>query len=219
MAAAKRPKQYCYDFPRPAVTTDVVLFTITPQGDAQVLLIERANEPMKGKWAFPGGFVDESEPLVTGACRELAEETTVTLPTERLRQFGAYGDPKRDPRGWTISIGFYGVVDYDSTQIAPADDAKHVEWQPLHRPPKLAFDHHIMLRDALTRLREDLLLYPVLQPLFGSETFTRDQLTQIVQTLTNEGCDDSFCKNLEQLRVVERIPKSRPARYRYLARC
>ena len=100
--------RYCYEYPRPAVTVDIVLFKIVGS-DIQVLLIKRANNPFKGRWAFPGGFVDEFEPLEAAARRELEEETSLTNVT--IEQVRAFGDPGRDPRGHTVSVMFAGVVE------------------------------------------------------------------------------------------------------------
>src|SRR5215470_16076449 len=88
-------KPYCYRHPRPAVTADIVLFRL-PGDEIQVLLVRRANSPYKGRWALPGGFVDEDEPLEHAAARELEEETGITRV--RLEQVGAFGNPGRDPR-------------------------------------------------------------------------------------------------------------------------
>src|SRR5689334_11906545 len=87
-------KSYCYDYPRPAVTVDIILFHHDGQR-IEVLLIKRARPPFKGTWAFPGGFVDKDESLERAAARELKEETG--LAGIRLEQLGAFGDPGRDP--------------------------------------------------------------------------------------------------------------------------
>jgi len=116
-----------------------------------VLLIKRANEPFKGLWAFPGGFVDQDESLEAAVARELEEETG--LKGIRLEQIGAFGDPGRDPRGHTVSIVFGGVVDR-SIQVRAADDAADAAWHSATRPPKLAFDHKKILKLALKRLAD-----------------------------------------------------------------
>jgi 8-oxo-dGTP diphosphatase len=137
-------KKFCYAFPRPAVTVDMVLFRQSESG-AEVLLIRRKRNPFKGLWAIPGGFVDKDEALEAAARRELKEETG--LERIRLRQFGAFGDPGRDPRGHTVSIGFWGEV--SSRRAASAgDDAAAVEWFPIEKLPRLAFDHRKVLRAA-----------------------------------------------------------------------
>src|SRR5262245_56928184 len=93
-------KCYTYPYPRPALTVDVVLVTREPT--PRVLLIRRKHDPFVGKWAFPGGFVDENVPLEHAARRELREETSLDVPD--LDQLVTTGDPGRDPRGWTFSV-------------------------------------------------------------------------------------------------------------------
>jgi 8-oxo-dGTP diphosphatase len=117
-----------------------------PGDDLQVLLIKRANDPFKGKWALPGGFVDENEPLEHAALRELEEETG--LKRIRLEQVAAFGDPGRDPRGHTVSIVFVGVL-HNNRKVKAGDDAAEAEWHPALRPPPLAFDHNKILSTAL----------------------------------------------------------------------
>ena len=99
--------KYIYDYPRPAVTTDCVVFGIDGNS-IKVLLIERGNEPFKGCWAFPGGFLNMDENAEQGAIRELKEETGLDL--KDIKQIGAYSDVDRDPRSRVITIAFYAVT-------------------------------------------------------------------------------------------------------------
>lgn len=142
-------KRYCYDYPRPALTVDIVLLHRTAEG-IEVLLIKRARDPFAGYWAFPGGFVDMDESLEDAAARELAEETG--LRSIRLEQIGAFGDPGRDPRGHTVSVAFAGVLK-DRAMVTAADDASEAAWHSALEPPKLAFDHNGILRIAIYRTR------------------------------------------------------------------
>lgn len=116
---------YTYPYPRPAVTCDVVAFTMRAD-DLAVLLIRRKDEPYKGCWALPGGFVDENESLERAAARELHEETG--LSGVRLEQLGAFGDPGRDPRGHTVTVGYVTFL-MTEPQIAAGDDATAAEWK------------------------------------------------------------------------------------------
>ena len=145
------PEQYCYDHPRPALTVDIVLFH-RAGADLEVLLIKRARAPFKGRWAFPGGFVDKDESLEAAAARELREETG--LHGIKLEQLAAFGDPGRDPRGHTVSVVFYGTVNNRRAVIA-ADDAAEAAWHSASHPPKLAFDHQKLLRRAMERLEQE----------------------------------------------------------------
>ena len=114
----------------------------------QVLLIERKNEPFKGMWAFPGGFVDENEDLANAAARELEEETCVKVNPDSLIQVGAFGKPGRDPRFHTVSIVFCVELS-ERPQAQAADDAAKTGWFALDDLPEIAFDHGEILRDFL----------------------------------------------------------------------
>jgi 8-oxo-dGTP diphosphatase len=117
---------YTYRFPRPAVTADVVAFTMRAD-DLAVLLVQRKDEPFRGAWALPGGFVNENEALERAAARELHEETG--LSGLRLEQLGAFGDPGRDPRGHTITVAYVSFLVHEAA-ITPGDDAADAAWHP-----------------------------------------------------------------------------------------
>ena len=143
---AARPGKFRYDYPRPALTVDVVL--ATRDARPRVLLIRRKSDPFAGAWAFPGGFVDEGERLIDAARRELVEETGVAV--EELEPLYPAGDPGRDPRGWTVSVVFLGRVKRPKAKAG--DDAAEVGWFPLDAPPPMAFDHAMILERAKVRL-------------------------------------------------------------------
>src|ERR1043165_4060536 len=126
-------KKYCYDYPRPAVTVDVVI--VTREATPRVLLIRRKHEPFEGMWAIPGGFVDMDEGLEEAARRELFEETGVRAGA--LLQLHTFGDPQRDPRGRNISVAYLAVVDPKTLKPEAGDDAAEAGWHSLRRPPKL----------------------------------------------------------------------------------
>ena len=140
-----KKKPHCYEFPRPALTVDLVL--ISKEARPRVLLIRRKHEPFARKWAFPGGFVEENEKLEAAARRELQEETGLKVGS--LEQLHAFGDPGRDPRGWTVTVAFIGRVDPKKLQPKADDDADEVEWHFAADPPRLAFDHARILKMAL----------------------------------------------------------------------
>jgi 8-oxo-dGTP diphosphatase len=147
--AAKKTARFSYDYPRPALTVDVVV--TTREDRPRVLLIKRKNDPFAGRWALPGGFVNEGEKLADAARRELREETGLTVG--ELEQLYTAGDPGRDPRGWTVSVVYLARVD-DGAVTAAADDAAEVGWHHLDDPPELAFDHRMILDRARTRLAD-----------------------------------------------------------------
>ena len=141
---------YTYKYPRPAVTTDCVVFRF--EGNKlKTLLIERGNEPYKGCWAFPGGFLNMDEDAEHGALRELEEETGLKL--EHVEEFGTFSTVDRDPRGRVISIAFYAITEL--SEVKGADDAAKAQWFSIDEIPQLAFDHDIMLEKALARLHKD----------------------------------------------------------------
>jgi 8-oxo-dGTP diphosphatase len=143
-------QQYCYEYPRPAVTVDMVI--VTREKPHRVLLIQRKREPFAGKWALPGGFVDMDETLDHAARRELLEETGVEATM--LEQLYTFGDPGRDPRGRVISVAYLALMDDRQLQPQAADDAAAVDWYSLARPPQLAFDHAAILAKARERLKQ-----------------------------------------------------------------
>ncbi|MBX3202060.1 MAG: NUDIX hydrolase [Labilithrix sp.] len=120
---------YSYAFPRPAVTCDAVVFTMRAD-DLAVLLVQRKDEPFRGRWALPGGYVNDNEPLERAVLRELAEETGIT--GAKLEQLGAFGDPGRDPRGHTITVAYMTFLVAEA-KITAGDDAAAVEWVSFRR--------------------------------------------------------------------------------------
>lgn len=146
----KRAQKFSYDYPRPALTVDLVLATL--EGKPRVLLIKRKHDPFGGRWALPGGFVDENERLVDAALRELREETGLTAVS--LEQLYTAGDPGRDPRGWTVTVAYLARVEPDQLRPVAADDAAEVAWFPLDDLPPLAFDHAMILARARARIAD-----------------------------------------------------------------
>ena len=134
---------YTYEYPRPAVTADCVV--ITRDDEPKVLLIQRGNEPFKGQWAFPGGFMNMDETTEQCAIRELEEETG--LKVSKIKQIGAYSKVDRDPRGRTVTVAYLAIINKPET-VKGLDDAAKAQWFPISALPKLAFDHEEIMRDA-----------------------------------------------------------------------
>ena len=129
------------------VTTDAIIFR-KAGSNYEMLFIKRKNEPFKGQWAIPGGFVDEGEDLEEAARRELQEETG--LEVKGLEQLAAFGKPGRDPRQHTVSIAYVGFADENARAIG-ADDADEAEWFPVDNLPQLAFDHAEIVKMAIDK--------------------------------------------------------------------
>ena len=135
-----------YKYPRPAVTADCVV--ITRETKPKVLLIERENEPFKGCWAFPGGFMEMNETLAECAIRELEEETGLVVNTEDIFSIGTFSKVDRDPRGRTISQAFLALIEAP-IEVKAQDDAAKAKWWPLNELPTLAFDHEEIMKNAI----------------------------------------------------------------------
>ena len=140
---------YTYKYPRPAVTADCIV--ITKETEPKVLLIERGDEPFKGSWAFPGGFMNMDETTEQCAIRELEEETG--LKVSKVYQIGAYSKVDRDPRGRTITVAYLAIID-KPTAVTGQDDAAQAEWWSLSDLPHLAFDHYDIMQDAIRSYKE-----------------------------------------------------------------
>ena len=144
--------EFVYDYPRPMVTADAVVFAVRNER-LEVLLIERKHEPFAGTWALPGGFVEMGESLEAAAARELDEETGVC--GVKLEQIHTFGDPGRDPRGRSITVAYMGMVDWRAHTLKAADDAAKADWFPIDDLPHLAFDHSVIIDYAVRRMRSD----------------------------------------------------------------
>jgi 8-oxo-dGTP diphosphatase len=206
-------KKYTYEWPRPAVTVDIALFTVAGALNdlrLRVLLIQRQGEPDRGKWALPGGFVRENEDLVTAAARELEEETGVQEAV--LEQVQAVGTPGRDPRGHTVTILWVGLVPGDRHVLRATGDARDVRWfdvagrQPL---PPLAFDHDHLLQAALDHLRRRIGEAPLCFDLLP-ELFTLSELQALVETVLGRELDRrNFRRRVLDLKFLAETDQTR----------
>jgi len=207
--------QHCYQYPHPAVTTDVAVFTIRDQ-QLTLLLVQRAGEPYQGMWALPGGFLDIDEDLEACAKRELEEETGIS--GVYLEQLYTFGMPNRDPRERIISVTYYALVPSDRLQLKAASDAADAQWFTLDQMPPLAFDHQQIIALAQSRLAAKL-DYSTIAFQFMPETFTLSELQAVYEILLNEHLDKrNFRKKILSLKQIEetgelrRTGNHRPAR-------
>lgn len=186
--------KYHYKYPRPSVTADCVVFRFR-EGKLQVLLIERGNEPYKGCWAFPGGFMEMEESAEECARRELEEETGLVVTT--VRQFGAFTQPDRDSRGRVISIAYYTLI--ADGEAKADDDAAKAKWFALDEIPPLAFDHDEMLRLAMNTLKRDVLFCPLPVRLLP-EGYTKEELKAVYEAILNKELEtDEFDELMEKI--------------------
>ena len=170
-------------FPAFAVTVDVVILTMS-EATLHVVLVRRGEEPFRGMWAIPGGFKRPTETLDEAAKRELREETGVDAAS-LLAQFGAYGDPERDPRMNVVTIGYVAVI-RDVGAIVAGSDAADAALMPvsevLNGKLPLAFDHLRILRDAIERVRVELEVSGIATAFVGT-TFTMAELRSVYEAI------------------------------------
>ena len=170
-------------FPAFAVTVDVVILTMS-EGLLHVLLVCRGEAPFEGMWAIPGGFKRPAETLDEAAKRELAEETGVEAAS-LLTQFGAYGDPERDPRMNVVTIAYLAVL-RDVGTVAAGSDAAAASLLPvsdvLSGKIELAFDHLQIVRDAVERVRVELEVTGIATAFVGA-TFTLAELRAVYEAV------------------------------------
>ncbi|MDH3316620.1 MAG: NUDIX hydrolase [Gammaproteobacteria bacterium] len=200
---------------RPAVTTNVVVFTLRDD-KLKLLLVRRRSDPFKGMWALPGGYVQVDEDLDHSAMRALEDSTGVTgVYLEQLYTFGA---PDRDPRDRAISIAYYALVPSERLQLRTAGDTEAVGWFALEELEPLAFDHNEMVNVAHHRLSAKL-AYSTIALQFMPEKFTLSDLQRVYERILNEKLDKrNFRKRvlaldqINQTQEVRRNGSHRPAR-------
>ncbi|WP_300724877.1 NUDIX domain-containing protein [uncultured Bacteroides sp.] len=193
-------KKYCYKYPHPAVTTDCVIFGFDGI-NLKLLLVERGIDPYKGCWAFPGGFLNMDETAEEGARRELEEETGLkTAYVEQLQTFTAVD---RDPRERVITIAFYALVKI--SEVKGGDDASQARWFSLDESPSLAFDHELILRVALARLKEKIHFEPIGFELLP-EVFTMTELQNLYEAILGVKFDRrNFYRKMTALEILEQV--------------
>ena len=206
---------YSYRYPHPAVTTDIVIFTIR-DGRLKLLLIKRGGDPYQGRWALPGGFVDMDEDLEASARRELEEETGVS--GVYLEQLYTFGRPDRDPRERVITVAYYALIPSDQVRLQAATDAEAVGWFAFEELPPLAFDHDEIVAMAHQRLVAKL-DYSTIAFQFLPREFTLSELQDVYEIIRREPVDKrNFRKQvlalgkLVETKKMKRDGAHRPAR-------
>ena len=150
-------------YTKPSLTVDIIIFNennhdgindgINETNKNEFILIKRKNEPLKNHWAIPGGFVDYGETVENAAIREAKEETGITVKLKKL--LGVYSEPKRDPRGHTITIVYLAIGDFEKAKAdSDASDVKIYSFDDI-KSMKIAFDHSKILIDAFNELNRN----------------------------------------------------------------
>ena len=197
-----------YEFEHPAVTVDIVVFSLRDDR-LQLLLIQRAIEPFRGRWALPGGFIRMDEDLEQSARRELQEETGIH--DIFLEQLYTFGTPDRDPRERVISVAWYALISSSQLALNPTTDASDARWFAMDELPDLAFDHNRIVQMAHRRL-VDKSDYSTLAFQFLPKEFTLQELQQVYETLQMKSLDRrNFRKWILSLDLIEETGKMRRA--------
>lgn len=199
------------------ITTDVVIFTIK-DNKLQVLLVKRANEPFKGRWAIPGGFIRLSENLDNAALRILKEKTNVD--NIYLEQLYTFGDPLRYPNSRVITCAYFALIRSDDIKLSfdTAQSITQVQWHEVYNLPTLAFDHKEIIEYSIKRMRERLEFCPIAFQLLP-EKFTLTELQKSYELILDMKLDKrNFRKKvlsgnvLKELNEYTKIGSKRPAR-------
>jgi len=190
---------FTYEYDRPALTTDCVVFGLD-QDDLKILLIQRALPPFKNEWALPGGFIRVGEDVDTCARRELEEETG--LKNIYLEQLATIGTPDRDPREHVVTVAYFALVNLIEHPPTAATDARNAAWFSFDDLPDLAFDHKKILELAKERLRGKVRYQPVGFELLPKK-FTLTQLQHLYELILEQPLDKrNFRKKVLKLGIL-----------------
>lgn len=185
---------HTYEYPRPALTVDCIVFGLDAELELKIMLIKRDIPPFQGQWAIPGGFVRMDETLEAAALRELQEETGIQ--DVYLEQLYTFGDLGRDPRDRIVTVAYYALINLIDQKIQASTDAREAYWFPLSKIPKLVFDHEQILQTAIARLRGKIRYEPIGFELLPKD-FTLTQLQKLYETVLDRQLDKrNFRKKL-----------------------
>lgn len=188
-----------------SLSIDCVIFGFN-EGELKILLIKRAGEPQKGKWALPGGFVGKNENLNDSAKRILEELTG--LKNIYMEQFHSFGDVKRYPLHRVVSIAYYALIKIDAYRIRPAANAEEVKWFPVSKVPRLVFDHNEILKEGFERLQNNVKYHPIGFELLP-EKFTLTQLQSLYEAVLGKELDKrNFRKKILSMDLIVKLNES-----------
>lgn len=194
-----------HDFDVPLVSVDMTIFTIRDH-QLQVLLVKRSEHPCRGRWALPGGFIDlaRDQSLEQTARRKLKQKTGVDTPY--LEQVATFGNAKRDPRGWSVTVTYLALLASEQIIMEPDSGSDEIDWVPvsgLPRRNKLAFDHQTILEACLDRLRKKV-MYSSLPIHLLPEQFTLTELQQTFEIILGTPVEKkSFRRRIINADVLE----------------
>jgi 8-oxo-dGTP diphosphatase len=200
------PETDIFQYKRPGVAVDVILFTIK-DGDLKVGLIEREDEPYFGKHALPGRFVRYEEPIEETAKMALRNKGNINPDVVFLEQLYTFGQNlDRDTRIRTISIVYYGLVDSKKIDFQPG---QKFHWHSVYNLPSIAFDHNKIIEYAVQRLRKKIVNSNFAAQLMPEE-FTLTELQKAYEIILNEKQDKrNFRKKLFELKLVKPLRKKK----------
>ena len=197
-------------FDAPLLTVDAVIFTFWKDA-LWVLLTERSEHPEKGKWALPGGFVDETHDcnLEDTVFRKLKEKTGVNAPY--IEQLVTVGNNCRDARAWSVTVAFTALVAHQDCK-AHVENVSDVKWRRLSDvlEMNLAFDHLSLVLEARQRMKQKA-LYSIVPVYALPDEFTLPELQRLHEVLIDKPIQKkSFRRRIEQADLIEEVGQ-RPA--------
>jgi 8-oxo-dGTP diphosphatase len=200
------------NFDAPLTTVDMAIFSLI-DGNVQVLLIRRAQHPALGQWALPGGFIDleQDQQLADAARRKLEEKTGVT--TAYLDQVETFGSADRDPRGWSVTILYYALIDATGVELQAHESAAEARWVPVEEAQllDLAFDHQQLLAAAQQRLKAQV-EYTTLPVHLMPEEFTLSELQKVFEAILEKSLEKkSFRRRIQDADILEETANMRRA--------
>lgn len=199
------PKYPQKNFDHAATAVDVVLFTVSER-ELKVLLLKLKEKPFEGRWALPGGLVAKGETLDQAAYRHLENKAGIRGKVH-IEQLYTFGDPKRDPLGWVVSVSYLALV--NSQKYHPQSDSRYetVQWQPVESLPNLAYDHKEIIDTGVKRLKGKLMYTNIIFSLMPKE-FTLTDLQNMYEIIMNKNLDKrNFRKKILSLNILKELKR------------
>lgn len=191
-------------FEHAVAAVDVVLFTVS-ENALKVLLLNLKEEPFNGSWALPGGLVAKGETLEAAVARHLKNKVGVT--NVHMEQLYTFGDPKRDPAGWVVSVAYLALVQGDKISPVHSERYEGVEWHEVKKLPSLAYDHKLIIQTGVERLQGKLEYTNIIYSLMPKE-FTLTDLQTKYEVIMDKKLDKrNFRKKILSLNIVKKLNK------------